>query len=175
MLAAAGCGSASAPVARPQTVELGWHENCGTRDEPIPISTRRLVVANGRWSVDLSFRNGTRATLNVIRPHHAGGTYFGLEPFKTASLREVRSRAEIGAAKPRAIADRFRPAKPGLLRPGESWSGSFAGPGALPAGTPLRVVLGRFVPEGKIPRGLFRGFLCISRRVVRLKPVRGAR
>jgi hypothetical protein len=107
--------------------------------------------------------------LNVIRPHFPGKTFFGLEPFRTESLREVRSRAEIGAIHMQALADRFSPRQPALIAPGQSWSGSFSGPGDLPAGVPIRVVLGRFVPLGKVPPGFYRGFLCVSDRVVRLK------
>jgi hypothetical protein len=34
---------------------------------------------------------------------------------------------------------------------------------------PIRVVLGRFVITGKVPRGLVRMFLCVSQRHVRLR------
>ena len=165
LLAAGGCGSSSSgKVARPQTASLGWHENCGTRADPIPITTRRLVVEKGIWRVSLSFLNRTRVTLFIQRPHFPGGTYFGLEPFRTSSRREVITRAESGAgAKPRTIAERFNPPLPRRLPPGRGWSGEFTGRASLPAGVPIRVVLGRFVPSDD-----FRGFLCISDRVVRL-------
>jgi len=170
LLAAGGCGAAArVPVAPPQTQKLDWHENCGTHADRIPITTHRLVVRRGRWRVDLSFRNQTRVGLNIIRPHFPGGTYFGLEPFKTSSLREVRQRTEAGSIKPRTLADRFSPQKPALLPSGRGWSGSFSGPGDLPAEVPIRVVLGRFVPLGPVPPGFVRGFLCISERAVRLR------
>jgi len=166
---AAGCGSGSGvPVASPQVLRLGWHEDCGTKADRLPIVTRRLVIGRGRWRVDLSFRNETRIGLYVIRPHFPGQTFFGLEPFRTGSLEEVRRRAALGTVHVEALADRFRPYRPALISPGERWSGSFSGPGALPAGVPVRVVLGRFVPLGPVPPGLYDGFLCISRRAVRL-------
>jgi hypothetical protein len=169
-LAATGCGTHdSGRPAHPQTVRLDWHENCGTRADPIPITTRRLVVHKHRWLVELSFRNETRVALGVIRPHYPGSTYFGLEPFKTASWTEVLARAGPAAAKPRTIADRFHPSKPTLVQPRAGWAGSFSGPGALPAGVPIRVVLGRFVVRGKTPPRFVGDFLCISRRVVRLE------
>jgi hypothetical protein len=169
LVAAAGCGTTvSAPLARPQTVALDWRENCGTRADPILITTRTVIVRERRWRVELSFRNGTRVTLGVIRPDHPGETLFGLEPFETAAWSEVLERAETDV-KPRTIADRFNPALPRLLSPGEAWSGWFAGSASLPAGTPIRVVLGRFVVTEKVPPGLARGFLCISKQVVRLK------
>lgn len=169
--AACGCGTvATSPIAHSQVVELDWHENCGTRANPLPIRTNRLIVGRGRWRVWVSFRNQTHTTLGVIRPHVLGGTYFGLEPFKTGSFREVIERVESGiGAKPRVLADRFVPSRPNLLAPGDRWSGSFSGRGALPAGVPVRVVLGRFVISGPVPPGFSDGFLCISTRVVRLK------
>lgn len=108
-------------------------------------------------------------TLFIMRPHFPGGTYFGLEPFRTSSWREVLERAHSGAgAKPRTIAERFRPALPRRLPPGQRWSGEFSGRAALPVGVPIRVVLGRFVAVGPAPSELFGGFLCISERVIRL-------
>lgn len=171
-LAAAGCGGGGSPGswARPQVVKLGWHENCGTGRRPLPISTSRLVVGKRRWRVDLSFRNRTGLTLEIVRPHAVGETLFGLEPFETTSYREVLARAESGGAKPRTFADRFMPSLPHILAPGEGWSGSFSGLGRVPAEVPVRVVLGRFVPTQAVPKGFFDGFLCVSERFVRLRP-----
>lgn len=167
ILLACGCGSSgSGTVARPQTAKLNWHENCGTRADPIPISTRRLVVGKGVWRVALSFRNRTHVTLFIMRPHFPGGTWFGLEPFRTSSFREVLERAKAGAVvSPRTIAEHFSPPLPRLLPPGRGWSGEFSGRATLPAGAPIRVVLGQFVGT---PAARFGGFLCISDRVVRL-------
>jgi hypothetical protein len=170
VLLVSGCGSNdSGTVARPQTAKLNWHENCGTRADPIPIATQRLVVEKGAWGVGLSFRNLTRVTLFVMRPHVPGGTWFGLEPFRTSSHREVLQRAEAGATvSPRTLAERFSPALPRRLPPGGGWSGEFSGHATLPAEVPIRVVLGQFVVIGPTPSKLFGGFLCVSERVVRL-------
>jgi hypothetical protein len=170
LLFVTACGETTppAPVARKQVRELGWHENCGTRAHPIPIETRRLLVGKYRWTVELAFRNETGVTLSVVRPHVPGGTYFGLEAFETASPHEVLERVERNAAKTGWLADGFTPSRPGLVRPGQRWSGSFSGPGDLPAATPIRVVLGRFDITESIPPGFPGGFLCFSERVVRL-------
>jgi hypothetical protein len=167
---AAGCGSSSEQQwAPPQSVRLEWRENCGTRARPLPVETRRLAVGEHRWRVALSFRNETGITLGVLRPHATGETLFGLAPYRTTSYREVLQRAETANAKPRAYADRFEPRQPRLLSPGERWSGTFSGPGRLPRGVPIRVVLGRFVITGKVPRGFVRMFLCVSRQYTRLR------
>jgi hypothetical protein len=128
-----------------------------------------VQVGERRWRVALSLRNGTGVTLGVLRPHALDETLFGLAPYRTTSLGEVRRRAETAEAKPRTLADRFRPAPPRLLSPGERWSGTFSGPGRLPRGVPIRVVLGRFVITGPVPAGLVRQFLCVSSRYVRLR------
>jgi hypothetical protein len=165
-----GCGSSSTGrVAAPQAVTLNWHENCGTRAEPIPIATRRIVVEKGVWRVALSFRNRTHVTFFIVRPHFPGGTYTGLESFRTGSKREVLERARNGVgAKPSTIAEHFEPRLPRRVSPGGGWSGEFTGRAALPAGVPIRIVLGRFVTTGRPPAGLPDGFLCISDRYVRL-------
>jgi hypothetical protein len=151
-------------VAGPQVVRLGWHENCGTKVDRLPITTRRLVVEKGRWRVDLSFRNEMGVPLSVVRAHHLRQTLFGLEPFRTSSLQEVRNRAAAGSIHPQALADRFSPSRPTVIAAGQTWSGSFSGPGDLPAAVPIRVVLGAFLPPGPIDNR----FLCVSNRVVRL-------
>ena len=166
---AAGCDSAPQRWARPQTRQLGWHENCGTSARPLTISTRRLTVSDRRWRVELALRNETGITLGVLRPHAIDETLFGLASYRTTSFREVLKRAQTAEAKPRIYADRFTPSPPRLLAPGERWSGSFLGPGRLPRRVPIRVVLGRFVITGPVPRGFVRNFLCVSRRYVRLR------
>jgi hypothetical protein len=166
---ACGTTTPAARVARPQVLELGWHENCGTRTHAMTIETRRLVVEKHRWRVELAFRNETGVTLSVTRPHVPGGTYFGLETFETASWHEVLERAERHEHIPGWLADRFTPSRPGPVGPGQRWSGSFSGPGGLPAATPIRIVLGAFVSTGALPPGFRGGFLCISERVARLE------
>jgi hypothetical protein len=98
-----------------------------------------------------------------------GGTLFGLEPFETTSVEEASHRARTGEAKPRFYAERFQPPLPTVVPIGTGWAGTFAGRGVLPARTPVRVVLGRFVISGTPPRGLAEGFICVSNRYVRLR------
>jgi hypothetical protein len=146
-----------------------WHENCGTRARPLTVETRRLATGTRRWQVELALRNGTALPLWVLRPHETGESLFGLAPYRTTSFREVLRRAESATAKPLTYADRFEPALPLLLQPGGGWSGTFSGLGRLPRDVPIRIVLGRFMFNGKVPRGFVRGFLCVSRGYVRLR------
>ena len=103
-----------------------------------------------------------------MRPHFPGGTYFGLAPYRTSSWKEVVERGKSGVgAQPRTIAEHFSPALPRRLPPGRGWSGEFSGRAALPAGVPIRIVLGLFAGVAA-PSELFEGFLCVSERAVRL-------
>ena len=61
------------------------------------------------------------------------------------------------------LARGFVPSLPRRLERGGSWTGSYSGPGRLPAKVPLRLVFGRFTPVGKLT-----GFLCVSTHAVTL-------
>jgi hypothetical protein len=50
-----------------------------------------------------------------------------------------------------------------VLARGESWEGTYSGPGRLPATVPLRLVFGRFTTVGQQE-----GFLCVSTHHVEL-------
>jgi hypothetical protein len=141
----AGCGSATdASWATPQSVRLGWHEPvCGG----VRIDVRRLTVRPERWSIEATIANEGKA-LTIGRPHTEKGTYFGV----------VRGdRRTVEALHAGLLADRFAPALPRRLETGESWSGTYSGPGRLPAEVPLRLVFGRFTTLGKAT-----GFICVS-------------
>jgi hypothetical protein len=148
-LVVGGCGSKdSGSVARPQSANLNWHENCGTRADPIPIATRRIVVERGVWRVRLSFRNRTRVTLFIVRPHIPGGTYFGLEPFRTSSWSEVLERAPGGSSE--------------TAHPRRAFQACSSA--ATPARTRLvgRVLRARWAPGSGCRSVLFSGVLCLS-------------
>ena len=141
----AGCGSEShGSWAAPQNVRLGWHEPaCGG----VRIDVRRLTVRPARWSIEATVANEGKP-LTIGRPHTQQGTYF-------AVVRSDRRTAD--ALHAGLLADRFAPALPRRLERGESWSGTYSGPGRLPADVPLRLVFGRFTTVGEV-----RGFLCVS-------------
>jgi hypothetical protein len=147
----AGCGTGThGSWAAPQSVRLGWHEPpcAGVR-----IDVVRLTVGPARWRIAARVAN-TGRPLRVGRPHTETGTYFGV-------VRGDRRTAD--ALHSGLLADRFAPALPRALRRGESWSGTYSGPGRLPENVPLRLVFGRFTPAGEPT-----GFLCVSTHAVEL-------
>ena len=147
----AGCASGRhTSWAAPQSVALGWREPaCGG----VRIDIRRLTVGGTRWRVEATVENDGKP-LTVGRPHTQRGTYFGV----------VRGdRRTVEALHAGLLADRFVPPLPRRLGTGESWSGTYSGPGRLPANVPLRLVFGRFTTVGKPT-----GFICVSTHHVEL-------
>jgi hypothetical protein len=164
---AVGCGGAREPVdwAEPQTLPLGGAETCGDPGERIRLDLGRLELGRDRWQVTAAFINDSDAPVRIFRPHTDAGTYFGLMVFRTASAEEIERRVREARIHIQLIADRFRPPLPRLVEPGQGWRGTFSGPGRLPRGRDVRVVLGRFSIKHRAPPV---GFLCISERGTRI-------
>jgi hypothetical protein len=112
--------------------------------------------------------NHTGVPLSIVRPH-TDETFFGLAVFRGAGMAEVAERARRRRIHVQLGADRFRPELPRRLAPGRGWNGTFSGPGRLPRGQVVRIVVGRFVILGRPPPGLYREFLCVSERGRRIR------
>jgi SAM-dependent methyltransferase len=167
---AAGCGSTGrVDWAAPQTLDLGWRSGCGPRGHVVDVRFRRLELRRTGWRVSAGIDNRTGLTLQIARPHVRRGTFFGLAVFRSAAAGEVSRRAAAQALHPPLVAARFIPPLPRTLRPGQRWEGSFTGRGRIPSGRFVRVVVGRFTITGRPPRGLYRGFLCVSDRARRVR------
>lgn len=152
--------------AGPQVFLLGGAESCGPPEQTIRMDLRRLELDRDRWSVSGTLVNVSDVPVRIFRPHTDSGTYFGLVAFRTATREEIERRAREGRIHVQLIADRFRPSLPRLLAAGQGWQGTFSGPGRLPRGRDVRVVLGRFSIKGHAPPV---GFLCISERGARIR------
>ena len=166
----AGCGHVTARTdwAEPQALRLGGDEPCGPAGRAVDVELRRLVLDRNRWRVEAAVRNHTGVPLSILRPH-TDETFFGLAVFRGHGLREVAARADRRAIHVQLVADRFEPAMPRRLDPGDGWSGAFSGPGRLPRGRIVRVVTGRFATLARPPRGLFAQFVCVSERGRRVR------
>jgi hypothetical protein len=163
-----GCGGGGAKVdwAGAQALQLGGPERCGPPEQTIRLDLRRLELERDRWKVVGSFVNDSDVPLRIFRPHTGSGTYFGLVVLAGATPAEIERRARERRIHVQLVADRFQPALPRLVAPGEGWRGTFSGPGRLPRGRDARVVLGRFSIKGHAPPV---GFLCISERGARIE------
>lgn len=151
LAAACGGGSERAAVARPQVVRVGTTEIDGDSGIGFRLEIRRLVITGQGWRVEARVTNSTATIWTIGRPHVPEGTKFGL--FVAATVRELQAtRLEAsGRTTPPLIANSFAPPVPRLLRPGDSWSGSFAGTGEIPAGSFVCVAFGRFSTDTPPP------------------------
>ena len=146
-LTLAACGSTGSPSswAAPQTIRIDERSSC----DGLAVRVGAVRIGRSGWAVTASIDNAGATTLDVTRPHVAGGTFFGL--------------ARPGVRHPGLLARRFTPPLPRTIAPGVRWSGSFSAPGHVGRG-PLQVVLGRFTPAGRVI-----GFLCVTDRTVRVR------
>lgn len=160
---AAGCGanSASSP-ARARTIALDWHELTGHPGARMIVDVRRLVVRPNGWSVAAAVKNDTQVTMTIERPHHPGETEFGVLVLGS------RKPSDVDAAGPGVFATHVVPRAPVALRPRETWSGTFSGPGRLSSGRYVRVELGRFTTVGPPQRGVPSRFRYITDHVLRV-------
>lgn len=165
--AGAGCGGAEpgdTGSATPRTMRVGIQEV----DGGFAIAVRSLRRTATGWSVEASIENRTKARWSVGRPHSSAGTKFGLFVSRrpgelTAEFLERHARTT-----PTLLADTFEPALPRVFPPGESWSGRFAGPGAVPAGSYVAFAFGRFLTDAP-PPGLPPRLLALTSRPVRVR------
>jgi hypothetical protein len=150
VLAAAvgGCGSEAerptlAAPAEARTIELGWVER-STRPAFV-YRVERLVARAGGWTVEAEVENRSRADYQIVRPHYARGSKFGLVLLKTKSTDELNElTADLRREPPFLPPDRIEPPLPTSLRAGETWRGTLSGSTVLRQGAVVRVIFGRF-------------------------------
>lgn len=130
----------SAP-AGPQKVVLGWRETYGTRGEQLVYSVDSLEVLPHGWRADVAFENHTSISYEVSVTHQP----FGLMLLSTGDHDELVALNEAGELPTIRPASRYEPQLPRILEPGASWSGTISAPGALVAGSWVRVVFAGLV------------------------------
>jgi hypothetical protein len=158
-LALAGCGRAThIDAAAPQVLHLDWYET----DAGLSYSVRSIALTADGWRVEASVANRRATAIDVVFPHQAGHTKFGLI---VSTRRELPRTNQFAALRTPFFEQDERPPVPTTLGPGESWSGVFSGPGRPPQGAYLRVTFGRFVP----PERPSDAFALVTRHVVRLE------
>jgi hypothetical protein len=111
------------------TVKLGWHENASGN---LKFVVRSINFTKNGWVVDTTFTNTSKQPVQV-------GTVFGLLLLTTTSTSQSAFQGAKGLP-----AARFSSPLPKTLKPGQSWSGTFAGTGVPPHGVYVRVIYGRF-------------------------------
>jgi peptide/nickel transport system permease protein len=137
-------GASSAGAAPPslltgpiRTVRAGWSETRPLADGRMIFRVRAIEIGRKGWLVRGSVENRSRTSFTIA---------FGRSAAQLAGF-SVLAPGTLGLQV--LPATTFRPALPTELRPGETWTGSFAGSSALPQGTLLYVGFGYFVPAGR--------------------------
>ena len=157
-----GCGASGTPVsvpatvrAPPQTARLGWEEAY-----PVEGATAALVfgvssftVTRNGWAADISVENRSRVGWEVGDPRRAIERAFGVLLFPNDDLDELERRNRSGDLPAIRPATSYSPALPLVLRPGKTWKGTIAAPGALAGGLWVRLSFGTFASVGRPPEG----------------------
>jgi hypothetical protein len=140
--------------AGPQTAKLGWRETFGREGQQLVFSVDSFQVVRGGWKARVAVTNGTTAAYEVGDPRATLDRAFGLMLFATGELEELEQRNQertLPAIRPAA---RYEPSLPGVLESGDTWSGTISAPGALVAGSWVRIVFGALMVIGKPPEGV---------------------
>jgi hypothetical protein len=176
-LLVAGCGADGETVvlndegrAPPQKATLDWHEAYGDAGQRLVFRVHSLAVERSGWKANVAIENDTRVPYTVASGPSSLDRAFGLMLLPTGDIRELDRLNRANDLPPVRQAEHFDPPLPGVLGPGESWQGTMAARGSLPAGTWARVVFGAFVTIEEPPEGLQDRVIWITDHAHRLRP-----
>ncbi len=156
-------------AASPQSVSLDWRETHGVSGEQLVFSVESLQVTSDGWRVSLALENRSSVAYELGDPRTTLNRSFGLRLFSTGSLDEVEERMADGTLPAVRSAVRYTPSLPAILEPDASWRGTISAPGALSAGSWVRVVFGTLVSAGNPPEELGENVVWITDSAYRLR------
>ena len=156
--ALAGCGASNTPVptavkAPPQTARLRWEEKYPSEKAALVFGVSSFTVTRNGWTADVSVENTSDVSWEVGDPRRAVERAFGVLLFPNNDLEELDRRNRNGDLPAIRPATSFSPALPAVLRPGKTWKGTIAAPGALAGGLWVRLSFGTFSSVGTPPKG----------------------
>jgi hypothetical protein len=157
-------------AAGPQRADLHWRETLGTGRERLVFVVESLEVVSGGWRVRVSLENDTSVAYGLGDPRATIDRSFGLMLFSSGDIAELERLNASGELPALRRAVRYEPELPAILEPRSSWTGVISAPGALVAGSWVRVVLGALVAVGKTPEGLPERVIWITDHAYRLRP-----
>ncbi len=154
----AGCGASSGPIptavkAPPQTARLGWEEKYPADKAALVFGVSSFTVTRNGWTADVSVANTSDVSWEVGGPRRTVELAFGVLLFPNNDLGELDRRNRNGDLPAIRPATSFSPALPAVLRPGKTWKGTIAAPGALAGGLWVRLSFGTFSSIGSPPKG----------------------
>jgi hypothetical protein len=164
---------ASSEAAAPQTAHLDWRETYGPSGQKLVFEVERLEVVESGWRARLKLTNRTSVAYEVGDPRATLDRAFGLMLFTTGDLSELKRRNRDGTLPATRPATTFRPSLPKILEPGSSWEGTISAPGALVAGSYVRIVFGTLFAVGSTGDQLDETVVWITDHAYRLKSAAG--
>jgi hypothetical protein len=159
-LVVAGCGGSTVErprttpqAAGPQQAELDWREAYpDASGERLVFEVDSFEVTASGWRATVAVTNRTSISWDA-RPPVVSRRY-GVMLFATGDLDELETAARSGALPAEREATRIEPEPPTVLAPGATWRAVFSAPGALAAGTHVRVVFGPITAQADPPEGM---------------------
>ena len=156
-------------AAGPQSARLGWRETHGSPGQQLVFSVESLRVVPGGWRVRLALENRSSVAFALGNPQATLNRSFGLMLFSTGKIEELTEQNASGTLPAVRPATEYEPLLPQILEPGKSWEGTMSAPGALAAGSWVRVVFGALVSVGNPPEELGESIVWITDRAYRLR------
>jgi hypothetical protein len=158
LLTSAGCASQAVPVpttikAPPQTARLDWKERYPGENPALVFGVSRFTVTRDGWKADISVENTSDIGWIVGDPRFPAYREFGVLLFPNDDLKDLERRSRDGNVPGLRAATSITPALPETIKPGETWRGTIAAPGALAGGLWVRIAFGPFSADGKPPDG----------------------
>ena len=164
-----GKGEEASVAASPQTATLGWREIHGAPGEQLVFSVESLEVMPGGWRARVSLENHTSVAYALGDPRDTLNRSFGLMLFSNGQLEEFTEQNENGTLPAIRPAERYEPRLPAVLQPRASWTGTISAPGALSAGSWVRVVFGALVSIQTAPEAVGDNVIWITDRAYKLR------
>lgn len=160
LLALGVTGCASNPVTVPatikaprQTARLDWKERYPSTNPALVFGVSEFTVTRDGWRADVSVENTSDVTWFVGDPDSPDYREFGVLLFPNDDLEDLERRSRDGDVPGLRAAATSTPALPESIKPGETWRGTIAAPGALAGGLWVRIAFGPFSADGKPPEG----------------------
>lgn len=159
---------AASVAASPQSATLDWRETYGAPGQEIVFTVDTFGVTRAGWTARVGIDNRSQAGWKLAPGATPDGT-FGLRLFETGDANELDERNTLGTLPAVRAADRYEPGLPPILEPHASWHGAISAPGALVAGSYVRLVFGTLVAVGKPPPDLDTQLVWITDHAYKLK------
>jgi hypothetical protein len=155
-------------AAGPQTKRLDWREAYGAGGEQVVFTVDALTVTEEGWRASVGVNNRSSVAWELAPGATPDGT-FGVRLFETGDKQELDERNQSGTLPAVRAATLYDPKLPKILEPKAAWTGRISAPGALVAGSWVRVVFGTLIAVGKPPEGMEEVFVWITDNAYRLR------